>query len=541
METKTSQSNEPPKATQTNEIPKKKSKKKIIILVLLILVTLLCCCSVVAAVGLIYAFKSNRSVPIFTNAAETIEQKIVDPRENFRASQLDFADKVVLTLEPATEGDGMTYTELLERIETNFDLDYENIIEPTTITYDAKIEMEYGVGSDMKVELSGEGHSDKQNALSNATMNLNIEADNESMTGNLEIFGDGNVDNPTSYIKIGDIVLPDSFEIDDPIGTIEEELDIKIKNKWIKFSTNDLKTFLDEHKEDLGIDEEELEQLFSLSETQTESLENEKLKLTDKQLEDIATILKSEELLGNLEWSDAVTFDDKRARCFKSTWTENEVNDLLDVIVGTDFIEDDDSLDEFRNGLDALKEMSIYGCFDRNNNDLYEIKFYLEVSDKESDQTMKFYFDIKLSGYGEQYTLTLPNKNETVDGVEMIEDLYNKYEDELSSTIEPPSEYTIPDEYYTLFLNSECIHCQNVVSYIEDNNLEEEMSIVMYYTDQDEFAQNLLDQICESEPSSGCAVPLLEVFSYETGDIQYITGDAPIINYFSGKIEQEGK
>jgi hypothetical protein len=83
--------------------------------------------------------------------------------------------------------------------------------------------------------------------------------------------------------------------------------------------------------------------------------------------------------------------------------------------------------------------------------------------------------------------------------------------------------------FFTVYVNRTDTESQQVVSYIEDNSLEDTYFITIYYINENTFYNDMMQGACEIEDIVPCEVPLLEIF----GDVEesYIVGGEDIIEY----------
>lgn len=528
------------KAAKSSESKKKRKAPIILLLSLITFTVLLCGCVTLSIAGLGVAYTSNKEIPLLTESVEQIEQNVIEPGELAKIYQDDLADKVVKVLEGATDEDGMTSEELQLALQEEFGLTPTKENSPSSATFVFGMQVDEEENVDYNIILKGDAKNDSNNNRTGGTLDLSIKFGEEDIYGNADYILDSmEGEDPTYYFKINEAIANDDDSLFEYLKESEFELDIE--GKWLELSTLELQDFFED---ELG---EDFSDLFSTNS------EEYRIKLSEEQLDGIEELLRSEELLGEMEWLEGKTFDGNRARCQKITWEREHLEAIIETLDDTDLIEDDE--DEIIDGLEELAEstefITISTCTDRSNNNLYEFSMDAQFVDESSysDSNIDFNFDIAYSGYGKSEAIELPNEDDSLNLVDVIKDVYEEYENDNPYDYHYDYDYdnyfNSPLNYkYTIYMRSDCPYSENVENYIKEHNELMTMYFVEErYIDNFDYYREEFDTICNQNKEVACEVPLLvveDLFGQQlVPDAEYIAGDQPIIEYFDKMLEED--
>lgn len=502
-------------STKNIDSDSKKRYKKIINTTCLIFLYIIAVTSVFAIVFYL-GFKTNLNIPGITKAAELVETKAVNPKSIVTKKRDDAVDQVIEILRPATDSDGMSYEEYIEAMEK---INSETEVKASLLNFNLLLKAEDS-GNDsnhFEIEIDGEAESDNENDNTMLKMYISAESDSKE-EGSIEMIMNYNESDPSAFFRIMDFSFLDE---------IEDSLEMKVDGRWFSYNQKELEDYLEQMDQDYGnnVSYEE---------------EDMRIKISEEDLESIERILKSDNLLGEVRWEEAKTFEGKRARCMSHTWQSEDIEAILDDVLDSSLIDDDMT----ENMLEDIEYIKLEYCVDRSDSaKLYEVRitgkvkseyernlYYSEV--EKGNITVEFEFSMNISGYGESRTVDLPEDSDSI--IEFVEEI-------LSANVTATTQSTMgisssDEEYrmYTLYVNDNCPYCDMVIDYLDESEFEKHYTIAVRNISEDKSAESYFKAICATNlSSSNCSVPLLEVYTINFDDNQSVDGNYPeyIIGY----------
>jgi len=507
-------------------------KKSIFIAVCSFIVSLCILSSCILSIALIAAVRSNRVLPIVTSTVESIEQKLIDPDKVSIEVQKQTSEMIIEMLQPATEKDGMSYEELTKRI-TTLQQEFETKQRASSTTYGIELRIsEEGKSSEMSMSVSGVGTYDEEHGRTYNDMNLSLNIYGIEGKGTIELITEGNQNDAKYYVKVKSFPLLDLYS---------DSSDFDIKNKWILIDSKELQNYLEAENEN------------------NKNPNDLTIKLSKEELAKIQEILESDALRGSTRWEEPETFDGKRARCFTTSWTNENVSDIVKMLEESELITDKKSMKDIKDIKSSFENLSVYMCTDRVNGNVYKSTVFAKFTVDETlfpsngndsttgETVIELKVDIENSGYGKQKTVDIPEKTTNILDIieyyeQQMEDIYNDtnlyydpyYDDSYNSQ-------TTSNIFYSVFLDgsSESIEISNYISLYRYDIPGE---VYTYRIDQSDYAKQSHDEIC-NENSYACIIPTLEIMSLDSiysgeENIMYVVGSKNIISYFDSMIEK---
>ncbi|MBN2015643.1 hypothetical protein JW766_02320 [Candidatus Dojkabacteria bacterium] len=527
------------KKTPTKHKPFKQTKRKrrgIIFLTLIFFVLFLCALSTCCGSVFLLASYSNLDIPIFTPVVESIEQTFSSPQEIVEEDRDYTTSMIVEFLEPATSSDGMDYREFTNQVE-KLSGEYDHDNQPGKFSYDVSM-----AATPMKKEdpsstyrFYGNGTSDKDQNLLATDLNFEMDLEGLSLEGSLEIIVDSTQDDQAYYFKINRFPFLD---------TLVESSEIDFKDEWMKFSMNDYLDTLNEYEE---YDTDEM-------------MEDFNIKLTDKELEEIENILRSEELTGEVRWESAKTFNGKRAKCYSMNWEEKDIEAIVEMVKDSNLLADEFDEDNFKEFSNSISTLKITQCTDRKNDNLYELSIFAELKqqinaisfDSWSDTSKKEETKIELtatilySDYGKTFDIEIPK--DAVDLTEYMNEALNTYDLDSGNTNGFEYNYDFDNydfseyEYYYLYYDSTQVESQELIAYLRDNDIFNELDYMLssYDLTIESWANDSLEYECDQKNISPCNPPILKVISNweNLDDFELIVGKEEVIGYLESKLSE---